>query len=117
MKKKKFKGFSQSIITIKTKLLVTILSISTIFKDAWFIDYKASQHLTLQKEVFSTFEEFIWSHKVYFENNSTLYVCGKDFIIFNLPNGISKCIGDVLDVSKLAKNLLSISQLKKQGEI
>jgi len=37
MKKNEFKGFSQIIITIKTKLLVTILSIFTIFKDAWFI--------------------------------------------------------------------------------
>jgi hypothetical protein len=32
-------------------------------------------------------------------------------IVFNLPNGISKCIGDVLYVLKLAKNLLSFSQL------
>jgi hypothetical protein len=70
--------------------------------------------LTFQKEVFSTSEEFIWSHKVYFENN-TPDVCGKDIIVFNLPNGIFKCIGDVLYVSKLAKNLLSINQLKEQG--
>jgi hypothetical protein len=114
-KKNKFEGFSQIIITIKIKLLVTILSISTIFKDAWFIDYRASQHLALQKEIFSTFEEFIWSHKVYFEDNNTLDVCRKYIILFNLPNGIFKCIGDVSYVSKLAKNLLSINQLKEQG--
>jgi hypothetical protein len=30
-------------------------------------------------------------------------VCGKCNIIFNLENGISKCIGDVLFVPKLAK--------------
>jgi len=29
-----------------------------IFSDAWFVDFGASQHLTFQKEVFSTFEEF-----------------------------------------------------------
>jgi hypothetical protein len=94
---------------------VTTLFIFTIFKDAWFVDSKASQHLTFQKEVFSTFEEFIWSHKVYFEDNNTLDVCRKYIILFNLPNGIFKCIGDVLYVSELAKNLLSISQLKEQG--
>ncbi len=71
--------------------------------------------MTLQKVIFSTFEEFIWSHKVYFENNSTLDICGKDIIVFNLPNGIFKCIGDVLYVWKLAKNLLSINQFKEQG--
>jgi hypothetical protein len=44
-----------------------------------------------------------------------LDVCGKDNIVFNLLNGISKCIGDVLYVPKLAKNLLSIIQLIEQG--
>jgi len=42
-------------------------------------------------------------------------VCGKCTTIFNLPDGISKCIGDVLYVPKWAKNLLSISQLIKLG--
>jgi hypothetical protein len=34
-------------------------------------------------------------------------VYGKGNIFFNLPNGIFKCIGDVLYVPKLVKNLLS----------
>jgi hypothetical protein len=42
-------------------------------------------------------------------------VCGKDIIVYNSPNGISKCIGDVLYVPKLVKYLLSINQLTKQG--
>jgi len=49
------------------------------------------------------------SHKVYLGDNNMLDVCGKDTIVFNLPNRISKCIGDVLYVPKLAKKLLSIS--------
>jgi hypothetical protein len=44
-----------------------------------------------------------------------LDVCGKDIIVFNLLNGISKCIGDALYVTKLAKNLLSINQLIEQS--
>ncbi len=36
-------------------------------------------------------------------------------IVFNLPNGISKCIEDASYVPKLTKNLLSISQLTKQS--
>jgi hypothetical protein len=59
--------------------------------------------------MFSTFEEFTLSHKVYLGDNNMLDVCGKDTIVFNLPNRISKCIGDVLYVPKLAKFLLSIS--------
>jgi hypothetical protein len=36
-------------------------------------------------------------------------------IVFNSPNGISKCIEDESYVPKLTKNLLSISQLTKQS--
>jgi hypothetical protein len=37
-------------------------------------------------------------------------ICGKGIIVFNLSNGISKCVGDVLYVLKLTKQLLWISQ-------
>jgi len=56
-------------------------------------------------------EEFTLNHLIYVGNNSTLKICEKNIIIFNLLNGISKRIGDVLYVPKLAKNLLSINQL------
>ncbi len=55
------------------------------------------------------------NHKVYFENNNIFDVCGKDIVVFNLPNRISKCIGDVLYVPKLAKNCELINQLTKRG--
>ncbi len=84
------------------------LSIFAICKDAWFVDFKASQHLTFQKEVFSTFEEFTLSHKIYLGDNNTLDECEKGTIVFNLPNGIFKCIEDVLYVPKLAKIMLLI---------
>jgi hypothetical protein len=41
-------------------------------------------------------------------------VCGKNTIVFNLPNGISKHIGNVLYIPKLTNNLLSINQLIEQ---
>ncbi len=88
---------------------MTTLFISSVCKDAWFINFGTSQHLTFQKEVFSTFEEFILNHKVYLGDNSMIDVCGKGTIVFNLPNSIFKCIGDVLYVPKLVKNLLIIS--------
>ncbi len=42
-------------------------------------------------------------------------VCVKDIIVFNLPNWISKCVRDVLYVSKLVQNLLLINQLIEQS--
>ncbi len=94
--------------TSKTKLLVIAFFIYEIFRDAWFVDFGASQHLTFQKEVFSTFEEFTWSHKIYLEDNNMLDVCGKD-IVFNLLNEISRCIGDMLYIPKFEFFLLLIS--------
>ncbi len=85
------------------------LAISLVCKDAWFINSGASQHLTFQKEVLSTFQEFSLNLKVYLGDENMFDVCGKCTIVFNLPNGISKCIGDVLYVPKLTNNLLSIN--------
>jgi hypothetical protein len=95
--------------TSKTKLLVTVFFIYEIWRDAWFVDFRASQHLTFQKEIFSTFEEFTLNHKVYLEGNNMRDVCEKDIIVFNLLNGISKCIGDMLYVPKLVNFLLLIA--------
>jgi hypothetical protein len=44
-----------------------------------------------------------------------LDVCGKNIIVFNLSNDISKCIKDVLYILKLANNLLSTNELIEQG--
>jgi hypothetical protein len=60
-------------------------------------------------------EEFTLNHLIYVGNNNTLKVCGKNIIIFNLPNGISKRIENVLYVPKLVKNLLLINQLIEQS--
>jgi hypothetical protein len=64
---------------------VTALFISLIYRDAWFVGFGASQHLTFQKEVLLIFEEFIFSHKVNLGNNNMFNVCGKNTIVFNLP--------------------------------
>jgi len=106
--KNKFKGFSQVGIVNKI-VLVIVLSISSVCNDAWFIHSEASQHLTFQKEIFSTFEDFFLNYKVYLGDDNMFDACGKGNIVFNLPNRISKCIGDVLYVPKLANNLLSIN--------
>jgi hypothetical protein len=74
------------------------------------MNFETSQYFVFQKEVFSTFEEYTLSHKVYLGDNSTFDVCKKSNIVFNLPSGIL-CIGDMLYVPKLAKNLLLINQL------
>ncbi len=69
------------------------LSILAIYKNTWFIDYKASQHLTFRKEVFSTFEEYDLRDKIYVgDNNPNIDVYEKCTIVFKQPNGISKCI-------------------------
>ncbi len=112
--KNKFKGFSQVGIVNKI-VLVIALSISLVCKDAWFIDFGVSRHLTFQKEVFSTFEKNSLNHKVYLGDDNTFDVCEKGNIVFNLLNEISKCIGDVLYFPKLANNLLLVNWLIEQG--
>jgi hypothetical protein len=50
------KVFHKVALTSKNEFLMIDLSISSICRDAWFVDFGASQHLTFQKEVFSTFK-------------------------------------------------------------
>jgi len=53
---KLFKGSSQVATKKNIELLVIVLSIFLVCRDAWFIDFGTLQHLTFQKEIFSTFE-------------------------------------------------------------
>jgi hypothetical protein len=78
--KTKFKGFSLVATTRKIELLVNSLSISKICRDAWFINSRASQHLTFQKEVLSTFEECTLNHEVYIGDNNILMYVGKTLL-------------------------------------
>jgi hypothetical protein len=71
---------------------MTILFIFTNCRDTWFDDSRALKHLTFQKQVFLTFENFPLSHKMYLENYNTLDVCGKGTIVFNLPKIFLKAI-------------------------
>jgi hypothetical protein len=50
------KVFHKVATTSKTKFLMIVLFISSICRDAWFVDFAASQHLTFQKKIISTFE-------------------------------------------------------------
>jgi hypothetical protein len=56
------------------------LSIFAICKDACFVGFGISQHLTFQREVFSTFEEFTLSRKICLGNNNMLDVCGETLL-------------------------------------
>jgi hypothetical protein len=66
------------------------LSILTIYKDIYFIDFWTSQYLNFLKEVFSTLEEFILIHKIYFGNNNTIDVCGKALLSSNYQMGFPR---------------------------
>jgi len=44
--KNEFKGYSQVATINKIEFLMTNMLISTIYRDAWSIDFGASQHLT-----------------------------------------------------------------------
>jgi hypothetical protein len=71
--KNRFKGFSQIATTKKIELLMTSSSISRICKDAWFINSRASQHLTFRRKYYQPLRNFTLNHKVYFGDNNILW--------------------------------------------
>jgi hypothetical protein len=83
----------------------------------WLIDSGASQHMSNQREWFTTYTS-MEPTKVYLGNNETVDAIGRGEIIMNMKTNnkpVEATLTEVLHVPQLAKNLFSISQATKHG--
>ncbi len=78
--------------------------------EEWCLDYRCSTHMTGRRDWFSSFDQ---SHrnKVKFANDSTLNAEGVGVVCIRSKNGDQAFINDVLYISGIKCNLLSIGQL------
>lgn len=81
-------------------------------RKAWFLDSGCSNHMSGDKELFSSFEAK-FSHPVKLGNNKRMEVTGKGNVLLML-NGESYMISEVYYVPELKNNLLSIGQLQEK---
>ncbi|XP_076907580.1 uncharacterized protein LOC143564077 [Bidens hawaiensis] len=80
----------------------------------WFLDSRASNHMTGCKESFTTMDDK-FNISIRLGDKKTLVVEGKGTVKITTPNGSSRLLDDVYFAPQLGYNLLSVGQLTRKG--
>jgi hypothetical protein len=81
----------------------------------WLVDSGASKHMTGYKEILSNFETNSFAEKVELGDEKCYKIEGVGSISFRLESGARLHVDEVLYVSRLNKNLLSVATLEDKG--
>ncbi|MCO5570135.1 hypothetical protein L7F22_023852 [Adiantum nelumboides] len=81
----------------------------------WYFDSGASRHITSRKDLFCSLDAALAGKKVTCANNASYPIKGVGKILITISDGSDLCLPDVLYVSRIKKNLLSVSSLAKNG--
>ncbi|AAF67366.1 Hypothetical protein T32B20.i [Arabidopsis thaliana] len=84
------------------------------FKDMWYLDNGASNHMTGNLEYFSKIDKTV-TGKVRFGDDSRIDIKGKGSIPFVSKNGDSKLLEDVYYIPDLRSNIISLGQATEAG--
>lgn len=99
----------------KTDRVLTVCMTVQDHHDGWFLDSGATAHICQKAKYFSEYKPARANQKVSLGDNRQLQVKGVGSVRFNLPRGQSFELKDVLHVPEISKNLVSVSQLVKDG--
>jgi transposase InsO family protein len=98
-------------------VFISALNIS-VAPNIWFIDSGASQHITYQDNIFSSYEK-ITPKEVYLGDNTSHPAIGKGTVKLNMKlnsgSTMEGTLTDVLHVPGIAKNLFSVSKATREG--
>ncbi|MCO5597658.1 hypothetical protein L7F22_051739 [Adiantum nelumboides] len=81
----------------------------------WYFDRGASRHITSRKDLFCSLDAAPAGKKVTCPNNASYPIKGVGKILITISDGSDLCLPNVLYVSRIKKNLLSVSSLAKNG--
>jgi len=87
------------------------LSIETDDSNAWFVDYGASIHISCNKDWFENYHETNNGANIYLRDDRSHQLKGYGDAYVTLPNGCVKQIQNVMYVSSIKKNLISVSTI------
>jgi hypothetical protein len=91
------------------------LSAETDDSDAWFVDSRASVHMTCNKMWYTNFKETQNGANIYLGDDRAYQIKGYGDIPVTLPNGIVRHIQNVVYVPGIKKNLISVSTITDQN--
>jgi hypothetical protein len=95
-------------------LLLACLSTSMV-TGTWYIDNGASCHMTGVHEYFKNLKEYNANFNIVLGDNSKYRPAGKGTVRFQRESGKPLSINDVLFVSSLTENLISVSAFEDKG--
>ena len=95
--------------------LFTTITINPGTSPCWFLYFGASQHMTPNQSFFHHFQNLPKSKTIVLGNNSSYQATGFGIVQIQLSTGQCLFIQNVLYISSLAKNLLSIAQITTTG--
>eukprot|EP00253_Pinus_taeda_P023650 PITA_23650 len=82
--------------------------------DVWYVDSRASSHMTGKKKFFDSLEESTHGSKIYLGDDSGYEIKGYGVIPAKLSNGRISHLKNVLYVPGIKKNLISVSMMTDQ---
>lgn len=82
--------------------------------NVWYLDNRASNHMTGDKEKFMELNEEV-TGSVKFGDGSTVKIEGKGSIIFKCKNGEKRMLKEVLYIPSLCSNIISLGQFSEEG--
>ena len=91
------------------------LFVETDDSDAWFVDSRASIHMTCNKKWYTNFKEKQNGASIYLGDDRAHQIKGYRDIPVTLPNGTVRHIRNVVYVPGLKKNLISVSTITGQN--
>eukprot|EP00253_Pinus_taeda_P013713 PITA_13713 len=94
--------------------LITCM-VSSMMGCGWFLDSKASFHMTGDKSLFSTLEEKDLKMCIEMDDDERYSVSGVGTVAFQREHGALITMTDVKYVPRLKKNLVSITMLEDKG--
>jgi hypothetical protein len=86
---------------------------SAVDSNVWYFDNGATKHITSQRIFFTALEHAPTGNTVTCTNNSSYPVMVVDKIVLTTTDGSSFTLSDVLFVTRIKKNLFSVSALPK----
>jgi hypothetical protein len=99
------------------QMFVTALNANDHARNDWIIDSGATQHMTFEREWFTTYESIV-ARKVYMGDDTILEAIGKGSIKATMQVGgkmLFTTITQVLHVPKMKNSLISVSKLISEG--
>eukprot|EP00253_Pinus_taeda_P025360 PITA_25360 len=116
-KKGSSKGFDGEALASQFELDFSLIAciVSSMVGYVWYLDNRASFHMSGDKNLFSTLEEKDLQMRIKMGNDGKYHISGEGMVLFQREHGDPLTLTDVKYVPGLKKNLVSVAMLDDKG--